>query len=134
MIVFLLVCGYPPFNGDSQERIFKKIKRGKFRFPKAGDNEGGGGGGGINLSESVKNLITDLLQMNPTDRLTAEKALSHPWVRGDTASDAPLPSAVVEALGAFRSKMRLKKAVARVLAHHMTEDDKENLAVVFKVQ
>jgi calcium-dependent protein kinase len=120
VIVFLLVCGYPPFNGDSQEKIFKKIKRGKFRFPKS-DAEGQGG---VNLSESVKSLITDLLQMAPSDRLTAEAALRHPWVSGDAAPDAPLPSAVVDALGAFRSKMRLKKAVARVLAHHMTEDDK----------
>lgn len=70
--------------------------------------------------------------MQPKDRLTAEDALKHPWICGDAAPDAPLPSAVVDALGAFRSKMRLKKAVARVLAHHMTEDDKENLAVVFK--
>lgn len=126
MIIFLLVCGYPPFNGDSQERIFKKIKRGKFRFPKSSES------GGVSLSESVKSLITGLLQMQPKDRLSAEDALKHPWICGDAAPDAPLPSAVVDALGAFRSKMRLKKAVARVLAHHMTEDDKENLAAVFK--
>lgn len=126
MIIFLLVCGYPPFNGDSQERIFKKIKRGKFRFPKSSES------GGVSLSESVKSLITELLQMQPKDRLTAEDALKHPWICGDAAPDAPLPSAVVDALGAFRSKMRLKKAVARVLAHHMTEDDKDNLAIVFK--
>jgi len=129
VIIFLLVCGYPPFNGDSQEKIFKKIKRGKFRFPKASDAEGQGG---INLSDSVKSLITDLLQMAPSDRLTAEAALRHPWVSGDAAPDAPLPSVVVDALSAFRSKMRLKKAVARVLAHHMTDDDRENLAATFK--
>lgn len=124
-MVFLLVCGYPPFNGDSQERIFKKIKRGKFRFPKEGEL------GGVSLSDSVKNLITDLLQMDPKDRLTADKALEHPWVRGEAAPDVPLPAVVVEALSAFRSKMRLKKAVARVLAKHMTEDDKAKLAEVF---
>jgi calcium-dependent protein kinase len=125
VIVFLLVCGYPPFNGDSQEKIFKKIKRGKFRFPKNSDS------GGLVLSDSVKHLITELLQMHPQDRLTAEKALEHPWIAGDAAPDAPLPSAVVEALGAFRSKMRLKKAVARVLAHHMTDEDKQHLSQVF---
>lgn len=119
VIIFLLVCGYPPFNGDSQERIFKKIKRGKFRFPKSSE------AGGVSLSDSVKSLITELLQMQPRDRLTAEDALKHPWISGDAAPDAPLPSAVVDALGAFRSKMRLKKAVARVLAHHMTEDDSQ---------
>lgn len=85
------------------------------------------------MSDAVKSLITGLLQMSPKDRFTAEDALKHPWISDSAvAPSAPLPSAVVDALGAFRSKMRLKKAVARVLAHHMTEDDKDNLAVVFK--
>jgi calcium-dependent protein kinase len=128
VIIFLLVCGYPPFNGDSQERIFKKIRRGKFRFPRSG-GEGGASGSpdeGINLSEGVKNLISGLLVMNPSERLTAAQALAHPWIADSSvAPEVPLPNAVVEALGVFRSKMRLKKAVARVLAHHMTEDDSQ---------
>jgi calcium-dependent protein kinase len=126
VIIFLLVCGYPPFNGESQERIFKKIKKGKYRFPQASEL------GGVDLSPSVKLLITGLLQMKPSDRLTAAQALNDPWVRGETASDTPLPSVVVEALGAFRSKCRLKKAVGRVLGHKMTEDDKLSLQEVFK--
>ena len=108
VIIFLLVCGYPPFNGDSQERIFKKIKRGKFRFPKSGES------GGVSLSESVKGLITELLQMQPNDRLTAEDALKHPWIAGDAAPDAPLPSAVVDALGAFRSKVRQHQTLSKI--------------------
>ena len=39
---------------------------------------------------------------------------------------------MVDALGAFRSKMRLKKAVARVLANRMVPDDRAHLEMVFK--
>lgn len=126
VIVFLLVCGYPPFNSDTQEKIFRKIKKGKYRFPAAGEL------GGVDLSESVKDLITKLLQMKPGDRLGAQEALKHPWVIGEAAPDTPLPAVVVEALSAFRSKCRLKKAVGRVLGHRMTEDDKASLQEVFK--
>ena len=125
VILFLLVCGFPPFNGDSQEKIFRKIKKGRFRFPRPSEL------GGVELSASVLDLITALLQMQPAKRLTANAALSHPWVCGSTASSTPLPSVVVDALTSFRAQCRLKKAAARVLLNRMTEDDRASLKAVF---
>ena len=125
VILFLLVCGFPPFNGDSQEKIFRKIKKGKFRFPRPSEL------GGVELSDSVQHLITQLLQMQPGKRLSAEAALNHPWVSGVTASSTPLPSVVIDALSSFRAQCRLKKAAARVLLNRMTEDDRLNLKAVF---
>jgi calcium-dependent protein kinase len=122
VIIFLLVCGYPPFNGESQDQIFKKIKKGKYRFPKTEQ--------GIALSDSVKELIDKLLRMEPAERLSAQQALEHPWISGDVAPDTQL--AVVDSLMAFRNQCRLKKAVARVLANRITEDDKAALADVFR--
>lgn len=124
VIIFLLVCGYPPFNGESQDEIFYKIRKGKYKFPKKES--------GINLSTSVKELIALLLQMDPLQRASADIALNHPWVIGQTATDTPLPRAMVEALNNFRSKCKLKKAVARALCNRMTESDKENLMRVFR--
>ena len=125
VILFLLVCGFPPFNGDSQEKIFRKIKKGQFRFPRPSEL------GGVQLSESVRDLITSLLKMKPADRLTADAALQHPWIVGVTAPSTPLPSVVVDALSSFRAQCRLKKAAARVLLNKMTDDDRSNLKAVF---
>ena len=125
VILFLLVCGFPPFNGDSQEKIFQKIRKGRFRFPRPSEL------GGVQLSDSVQHLITSLLQMQPGKRLTADDALQHPWITGLTASSTPLPSIVVDALSSFRSQCRLKKAAARVLLNKMTEDDRRDLKAVF---
>ena len=121
VIIFLLVSGYPPFNGDSQDIIFRKIKRGKYRFPSCTPH----------LSDSVKDLINKMLRMNPSERITAHDALQHDWIRGVTASDTPLPATLVTALNAFRTQCRLKKAVARVLCNRMTDDDKTQLNTVF---
>jgi len=121
VIIFLFVCGYPPFNGDSQEKIFHHIKKGKFRFPTAST-----------LSESVKDLVMKLLRRNPLERLTAAQVLEHPWVKGDTATDTPISEDVIKSLFNFRHNCRLKKAVARVMAHRMTDTDQTHLLEAFR--
>jgi len=125
VIIFLLVCGYPPFNGRDQEQIFRKIKKGKYKFPKEEET-------GIHLSDSVKDLINRLLVMKPESRLTAKQALDHPWITGEAAPDVLLPASVIEGLNDFRSKCRLKKAVGRILANRMTDDDKEQMKTLFR--
>jgi len=122
VIVFLLVHGYPPFNGEQQEQIFHKIRIGKYRFSKD-----------IPLSNSVKDFITKLLIMAPEKRMTAQQALAHPWIsENNRVPDTPIPPAVVKSLTEFRSQCRLKKAVGKVLASRMTAEDEKELERVFK--
>jgi len=123
VIIFLLVTGYPPFNGHDHHQIFARIRRGHYSFPHPQD---------IPLSDSVKDLISKLLVMEPSKRLTAEEALKHPWIAGDTASAAPLPDTVIRNLANFQSHCKLQKAVARALAQRMTDDDKQRLIELFR--
>jgi len=162
VIIFLLVHGYPPFNGESQEQIFHKIRQTKFKFSKD-----------IQLSAPLRDLITKLLVADPLSRLSAVQALNHPWVRDSNAApDTPLSVStlsipklalyvlsmwslgcvphphhvlcvraivtivqknVVAALTDFRNQYRLKKAVAKAVAKSMmTSDDEEQLSSLFK--
>ena len=77
VIVFVLLCGCLPFDDDSQTVPSDDLVRQKFvlRFPRWAKN----------LSASAKDLLSHLLDVNPATRYSAEQALSHPWVRGDTA-------------------------------------------------
>lgn len=120
VILYLFVHGFPPFQARTEKETFKKIKRGKFKFRKEG------------LSDSVKDLIKKLLVKNPDYRLTTEEALQHPWIATEIASSKPLPESVVNSLHAFSRQCRLKKAVGRVLAHEMIEEDKDDLMDIFK--
>jgi len=124
VIVFMLVCGYPPFNGRNQDAIFEKIKKGKFKFPSRPAGEPG-------LSEEVKDLITRLLTMDPKQQLTVEKALEHPWVTGK-AQDIEIPASVIKSITTFQKQTKLRAAVGRVLKNEITEADKEGLAALFK--
>jgi calcium-dependent protein kinase len=70
-ILYLMLSGYPPFDGESQEEIFESILEGKFDFD---DEEWDG------VSDEAKDLISQLL-INENDRLTAKQALKHPWIK-----------------------------------------------------
>ena len=82
VIVFVLLCGCLPFDDDSQTVPSDDLVRAKFvlRFPRWAKN----------LSASAKDLLSHLLDVNPVARFTAEQALDHPWVKGETASKGNL--------------------------------------------
>jgi len=33
VIMYILLCGYPPFNGPNDKTIFQRVLEGKFAFP-----------------------------------------------------------------------------------------------------
>jgi len=127
VILFLLVCGYAPFGGKTDAESFMKTKVGRFSFPrKKGPND-------YEVSDSVKDLIRKILKMDPGQRLSAREALQHPWIVGETASEVLIPAHVIESLQDFSAKAKLRAAVGRVLTNEMmTEQDKENVAALFK--
>ena len=76
MIAFVLLCGCLPFDDDSSRISSDAAARKKFtlRFPRWA----------ASLSASAKDLLHNLLDVNPKTRFTAEQALNHPWVAGRT--------------------------------------------------
>jgi len=76
VIAFVLLCGCLPFDDDSSRIASDSAARKKFtlRFPRWA----------ASLSTSAKDLLHNLLDVNPKTRFTAEQALNHPWVSGRT--------------------------------------------------
>jgi len=81
VIVYILLCGYPPFYADNAPALFKKIMDVKYDFDDPSWDE---------VSEEAKDLIRHLLVKNPEDRYTAIQCKKHPWVMGEGVSDAAL--------------------------------------------
>ncbi len=72
VILYILVTGRPPFDGNDDDEILSNVKKGVFDrssypYPL--------------LSSNVKDLIDKLLQYDPKKRISAEKAIEHPWFR-----------------------------------------------------
>ncbi|KAL9189867.1 hypothetical protein ACHAXT_009542 [Thalassiosira profunda] len=72
VIAYILLCGYPPFNGRDKREIAHNVKTGKVEFRRkywAG------------VSREAKHFVSKLLAKNPKRRMTIEQALEHPWMR-----------------------------------------------------
>ena len=72
VLMYILLCGQPPFTGDSEEEIFANIKKGKFDFNKREFK---------NVSENCKKLIKRLLEPNHKKRIKASEALHHDFFK-----------------------------------------------------
>lgn len=71
VIAYILLCGYPPFNGRDSEETHRSVLNGRLRFP---SREWKG------TSPESRNFIRRLLVVDPRKRMTAEQALNHPWI------------------------------------------------------
>lgn len=80
VIMWCLICGYNPFRKTEQDNLLENILTGNYHFDEYWEN----------MSESSKDLMRNLLVVDPKKRFTAAQALNHPWVQGETATDAPL--------------------------------------------
>merc|ERR1712232_1297782 len=100
VIMYVLLCGYPPFFGETDAEVLSKVRLGNFSF-NAADWK--------NVSEDAKNLIRMLLKMNPKDRYTAEQCLNHEWIKNKApkASNVSLQTNYVDNLRSFRSQDKL---------------------------
>ena len=81
VIVYILLCGYPPFYADNAPALFKKIMDVKYDFDDPSWDD---------VSDSAKELIQNLLVKNPSERFTAAQCKNHPWVLGNDVSDKKL--------------------------------------------
>lgn len=63
VIMYILLCGYPPFKGKSHKEIFDKILTGKFTFASSEWK---------NVTREAKVLIKKMLTFNPDERVTAD--------------------------------------------------------------
>ena len=70
VILYLLLAGEPPFKGMNNREIFENISAGVF------DIENGIWEG---ISSEARNLIQNLLKVNPKERITIKKAIQHSW-------------------------------------------------------
>lgn len=101
VIVFVLLCGCLPFDDDSARIATESAARKKFtlRFPPWATD----------LSASAKDLLHNLLDVNPKSRYTADQALGHPWVSGKSVT----PNSYLQSpslLGERRRKERETRA------------------------
>lgn len=100
VIVYILLCGFPPFYDDNNAALFEQIKAGDFEFPSPYWDD---------VSDAAKDLVSKLLTTDPAKRYTCVDVLKHPWVTGETVGGA-LTGAQKE-LKKFNARRKFKMAI-----------------------
>jgi calcium-dependent protein kinase len=118
VILFILLCGYSPFNGRTEESILKKVKIGKFSMTDSIWQE---------VSNEAKDLIEKLLNKNIEKRLSAAEALKHEWFRKVETFDRRVSQGRLENvfnnLKKFHTEQKLQQAVLSFLVHNFIQKE-----------
>jgi len=107
VILYILLCGFPPFYHQNTNMLYKQIKKGEYDFPDPYWTD---------ISDSAKQLVRGLLTVDPKKRMSAKDVLAHPWIAGKTAPDKAFDSAHSNRLKLLQARRKLKRTVRTIMA------------------
>ena len=128
IILYILLCGYPPFNGNSDLEIYKNILQQKLIFD---PNDW------KNVSEAAKDLVSNMLVKFPVERFSMEKCLNHKWFvqNNDITQHCPdfVEQNVLISIKKFTIKNKFEKVLRIFLVqYHDMKGERDELMHFFK--
>ena len=123
VMLYILLCGYPPFHGDNEKKIFEAVVSKPLDFqsdpwPK--------------ISEDAKDCVRRMLVRDPKRRSTAIQILQHPWMKENgVASDKALEMEVLTRIRKFSAGNRLKKEAVKIIACNLPSDEISGMREMF---
>ncbi|CAN6357975.1 unnamed protein product [Urochloa humidicola] len=123
VILYILLCGVPPFWAETDEGIAQAIIRSNIDFerepwPKVSDN--------------AKDLVRKMLDPSAYSRLTAQQVLEHPWIQNASAApNIPLGEAVRSRLKQFTVMNKFKKKALLMVADYLPAEELEAIKELF---
>jgi calcium-dependent protein kinase len=129
VLLYILLIGFPPFNGKTQDDIFNSIQRGTINTQLPEWNK---------LSSLTKDFLLQLLCNDSTLRLSAQECLKHPWLQDESTSQYTYCSnetmqSVLSNIISFNAKEKLQQATIAYIVHFVYySEDINNLKHVFQ--
>jgi calcium-dependent protein kinase len=125
VILYILLSGNPPFNGQSDAEITDAVQRGKVHFDLPQFDK---------ISQSAKNLISKLLNLNIKSRISAEAALNEEWFTVSyNREETFLNNNIIANLKTFSIKSKMQEAVYYFIVNNLTtKDEKKEIIDIFK--
>jgi len=116
-ITYMMLCGSPVFNGQSNSEIFDKIINQSIEFPKEKFEK---------ISSDAIDFIKKCLVKDPSKRISAIEGLSHPWFKSKLElihSEEFLDNEILHNLKNFSSPINFKKLVLKYLINMVSDEE-----------
>ncbi|KAL6976259.1 Calcium-dependent protein kinase 24 [Sarracenia purpurea var. burkii] len=123
VILYILLCGVPPFWDETEEGIAQAIVRCEIDFQRDPWPK---------VSEDAKELVRGMLDPNPYSRMTVEEVLEHRWIQNPhQVPNVPLGENVRTRIKQFSLMNKFKKKVLRVVADNLPHDQVAGIKQMF---
>lgn len=126
VILYILLVGYPPFNGSDDKKIIEAVKKGKYTLDEPEWDD---------VSEEAVDLVKKCLTYDPDKRISASEGLLHPWFKKFAKVDKiqkSLASKALSNLKNFRAEQKLKQAtLAYIVSQCLTKDETDKMEEIF---
>lgn len=125
VILYILLCGVPPFWAETEEGIAQAIVYGQIDFKRDPWPK---------VSEEAKELVKGMLDPSPYSRLTVDEVLESSWIQNaEKVSNVPLGDRVRSRIKQFSLMNKFKKRVLRVVAENLPEDQVDGIKELFQM-
>lgn len=128
VILYILLCGYPPFNGANDKQIIASVLNGEFTLEEPEWDP---------ISDGAKDLVKRLLTYDPEQRISALDSLNHQWIQEMANIDRvsnEVAKKTLKNLTNFRGHQQIKQATMAFIASHLTHrEEKRDLEKIFKM-
>ena len=128
VVLYVMLTGNFPFIGNTSQKLFENIKTGKYR--KSGKEYEA-------ISKEGKELIDQMLTLNPQKRITARECLNSPFFSNNnkTLKEIPdiLPS-VLSNIYKLNAREKLQQAAIAIIVHNIEQNEElEQLKEIFEL-
>ncbi|KAL2483120.1 Calcium-dependent protein kinase 32 [Forsythia ovata] len=125
VILYILLCGVPPFWAETEQGVAQAIIRSVVDFKRDPWPK---------VSDRAKDLVKKMLNPDPKQRLTAQEVLDHPWLQNaKSAPNVSLGETVRARLKQFSMMNKLKKRALRVIAEHLSVEEVAGIKEGFRL-
>lgn len=113
VILYILLCGYPPFYGESNKEILEAVKKGKLDFSTKE---------WADKSKQVLDLIRKMIT-NHEQRLFADEVLKHTWMQSKSSTIEPTKiKEIFHNMKEFAKLNLFRKTVIYFIARNLYEE------------
>ena len=122
VILYMLLSGIPPFDGDTEKKIFFRILEGEYDLKT---------GVWTKISKEAKNLIKLLLEHDPNKRISAKAAINHEWFKIQNTKEllfncsngANTMGSMLNTISSYKSDFKLQQVAIAFIVHNMTQTE-----------